>query len=521
MVAAPASVDPRVYALAVRRAVRTLKTRDQIIAAESDWRAWLTTVFPGHVDRGFAPYHEEFWEWVWSIRPGERIRPFVAVWPRGSGKSTSVELTCAALAARRARSYALLISETQDQADDHVQNVAGLLESTAFSVAYPEVASRKVGRYGNVRGWRRNRLRTGSGFTIDAIGLDTAARGAKIEEDRPDLLIADDLDGKLDSAATTAKKITTLTHTLLPAGSDAPAVLAVQNKVIPDGIFARLAGGRADFLADRIVSGPYPALRNLAYEQRDGRAVLVAGEPTWAAMDLRACQAKVDEIGLTAFLAECQHEVEAPAGGMFNHLEFRHCRHDEVPDLVRIVVWVDPAVTDKDQSDAFGIQADGLAPNGDIYRLFSWEDRTSPRDALRRAIRKAVELKAEAVGVETDQGGDTWQDSYELAAQELVDAGEITAAEVPAFREAKAGAGHGPKVHRASQMLIDYERGRFVHVLGTHGVLEKALKRFPLTKPLDLVDGGVWSWLDLTDQLEDAPVPAVFAQAASSVRWTR
>ncbi len=30
---------------------------------------------------------------------------------------------------------------------------------------------------------------------------------------------------------------------------------------------------------------------------------------------------------------------------MFNHLTFRHCRWDEVPELIRTTVWVDPAVT--------------------------------------------------------------------------------------------------------------------------------------------------------------------------------
>lgn len=468
-----------------------------LVPPDAGWREWLTTLFPGYVNRGFAPFHEAFWDWVWAIERGKRMRPFVGIWPRGAGKSTSVELAIAALAARERRSYAIYVGETQEQADDHVANVAGLLESTTFGEAYPAAASRMMNKYGNSRGWRRNRLRTASGFTLDAIGLDTAARGAKLDEDRPDLIVFDDIDGKLDTSATTQKKITTLTHTLLPAASDAPAVLAVQNLIIPDGIFARLADGRADFMADRIVSGPHPALKNMTWETRDGRVVLTGGEPTWAAMDLAVCQAQIDEMGLTAFLAEKQHDVDAVGGGMFDHLDYRHCQPDEVPDLVRVAVWVDPAVTDTDESDSHGIQADGIAENGDIYRLFSWEQRTSPRDALRRAILKAVELGATEVGVETDQGGDTWRDTFTTAARGLVDDGLIREDQIPTFRSDKAGAGHGPKVHRASQMLADYERGRIVHVVGTHTVLERALRRFPKTKPFDLVDAAYWSWVDL------------------------
>jgi phage terminase large subunit-like protein len=68
---------------------------------------------------------------------------------------------------------------------------------------------------------------------------------------------------------------------------------------------------------------------------------------------------------------------------------------------------------------------------------------------------------------------------------------------MPRFKSAKAGAGHGSKTHRASQMLADYERGRIVHVTGTHRTLERALKRFPVKKPYDLVDASYWAWQDL------------------------
>lgn len=458
---------------------------------------WLSALFPGYVTRGFAPYHLAFWDWVIALRPGVRARPFIGIWPRGYAKSTSAELAVAMIAGEETRRYALYICETQEQADDHIQNIAGMLESRRFAAVYPRAASRRVSKYGTSRGWRRNRLRTASGFTIDAIGLDTAARGVKLDEDRPDLLILDDLDGKFDTAATTEKKLGTLTHTLLPATSDGPAVLAIQNLVIPDGIFARLSDGRAEFLADRILSGPYRAVEDLETEEREGRTVVTGGRSTWPAITLETVQAEIDAMGITAYRAEKQHVVEAPPGGMFDHLTFLRCAWEELPDLTRVVVWVDPAVTDKDSSDAHGIQADGLGEDGRIYRLWSWEDRTSPKDSLRRATLKAIELRAEAVGVETDQGGDTWETTYEKVIDDLITEEVITREQAPAFRQEKAGAGHGPKVHRAGQMLADYERAQVVHVEGTHQILERALRRFPKTKPFDLVDACYWSWVDL------------------------
>lgn len=479
---------------------------------EDDWQRWLVTLFPDHLHAvpgivhpdTFAAHHTTLWEWVFGVEPGIRPAPFVAIWPRGGAKSTSAELACVAIAARGIRPYVLYISETQRQADDHVANIGTLLESSGVETYYPGLGERKVGKFGAAKAWRRNRLRTASGFTIDALGFDSASRGVKIEGDRPGLIVLDDIDDELDSVAITEKKIETLTKKFLPTGSSDAAVLAVQNLILPSGIFARLAGVSeypADFLYGRVVSGPHPALVDAAYEQGDdGKWRIVAGTPTWQGQNLAACQQFVDTFGLTAFRSECQHEVDAPDGGMFSHLVYRHCTWDAVPDLVRVVVWVDPAVTSTDQSDAHGIQVDGIAADRTIYRLWSWEARTTPLDAMARAIRKAVEHKAQHVGVETDQGGDTWRSVYAEAARSL---GIVNP---PPFRYEKAGAGHGPKAHRASQMLAGYERGQIIHVIGTHVVLERALRRFPKTKPFDLVDAAFWAWHDLSPPRQSGTV---------------
>lgn len=472
--------------------------RAKAIPVADDWQGWLADVFSAYVRPPFATYHADYWQWLWSIEPNVSASPFVAVWPRGFGKSTSVEVGVAMAAARRTRRYALYVCATQEQADTHVQNIATLLESPAFAKHFPATARRKIGKYGNSQGWRRNRLRTESGFTIDAIGLDTAARGAKVDEDRPDLIIFDDIDEVLDSPATVEKKITTITKSLLPARADHAAVLVAQNLIHEDGIVARLVDGRADFLADRTVSGPHPAITNMVTEVVDGKTVITGGESTWPAKTLADLQQTLNDMGITAFLSELQHEVDKIEGGIFGHVVFKSCRWDEVPPLDDTQVWVDPAVTDADKSDSHGIQADGRARNGDIYRLFSWESRTSPEDSIRRAILKAIELKASCVGVETDQGGDTWRTTFRYVWEQLVKEGLIpTDHPEIQFREAKAGSGHGPKAHRASQMLADYERATIIHVIGTHQTLEKALRRYLLRKPFDLVDAAFWSWYHL------------------------
>jgi len=474
--------------------------------AEASWGVWLHELFPDYVSADFAPHQAEFWDWGWEIQPKVRPRPFIAVWARGGAKSTSAELLTVAIGAKQKRRYAWYVSETQDQADNHVDTIATMLESSKIGSYYSDLATRLVGKYGNSRGWRRNRLRTAGDFTIDAMGLDTASRGSKIGDARPDLIILDDLDGKLDTPEETDRKIEILTTSLLPAGSNDLAILGVQNLIIPHGIFARLVDGTAGFLMDAIISGPHPAVRNLAYEQTPSGFMITAGEATWKGQPLAVCEYQLRDWGPTAFLKEAQHEVETPPGGMFNNITYQHCDWIDVPwgQIVRTSIWVDPAVTSTDQSDSMGIQADALSEDGKIYRLWSWEQRASPAEALRRAILKAIEFKCDFVGVETDQGGDTWESVYHLAIA-LLEEEEILEPNTfrPAFTWAKAGAGHGSKVHRASQMLTDYERNVFIHVRGTHQILERALNRFPKTKPLDLVDAAYWCWYDLAESTAD------------------
>lgn len=517
----PADLD--VYLEAIDRATSAEDVRGiQMLLEEElaqDWTAWLRYLFPGYVTHGFGGHHELFWRWVWAIEAGRGADPFVAIWPRGGAKSTSGELGVTAVGARGRRRYVLYVSETQDQADDHVGNIASMLESTRLAELYPAMGERLIGKFGNYKGWRRNRIRTATGFTVDAIGLDTAARGVKLEENRPDLIVLDDLDGALDSPGVIDRKVTGLTRTLLPARAEHAAVLAVQNLVSRNGIFGKLAGVAeepADFLALRTLSGPIPAIEGLVLDKReDGSALITAGTPTWEGQDIAICQAEMDTDGATAFLIECQHEVTLRGGGMFDHLEFHHCELGEVPELVTITVWVDPAVTDTDRSDSMGIQADGIAADGTIYRLRSWEQRSSPETALGLAISWAYELGAVNVGVETDQGGDTWRSVFAAAlASILTERPELAGKPKPMFASEKAGAGQGPKTERASRMLADYERPgrRIVHVIGSHSILEQALNRFPRTKPYDLVDAAFWSWHYLRRMSQPAGTSAATTQ---------
>ena len=499
--------------MARRQATVSERTR-----IEETYGLWLGTIFGDYITGpagqpiSFAPHHHDFWRWVWAIDQLDKPQPFVGVWPRGGAKSTSVEMATVALGGRRRRRYVWYVSEIQPQADDHVGNIASMLESAEVATFYPDLAERSVGKYGSSRGWRRNRLRTRAGFTVDALGLDTAVRGVKLEDDRPDLIVFDDVDDGDDTVGTVEKKLSRIRTKILPAGSTNLGVIFIQNLIHPGSIACGLVGygdtaPEVDMLVDRIVSGPIPAIRDVEYEWDAGYKI-VGGQAVWDGQDLAACQAAIDTWGYTAFESEAQHKIRARKGEMFSHLDFETMRISEidVPTLKRKVCWVDPAITETDKSDSHAIQIDGLGTDGKIYRLYSWEQRTTPLKALKKAIRLCIEYDIGAVGVETDQGGLTWESVFRearaLIVTQLLQAdlkGAADRAQRVGFKGEKAGRMKHSKIERAARMLVDYEADNIRHVEGTHPALDDALFRFPRTAPLDLVDAAFWSWWDLRE----------------------
>lgn len=392
---------------------------DQPLDPPKHWRVWLEALFPNYVRAGFAKRHVEFWEWLWAIRRDSAPQPFVGIWPRGGAKSTSAELGAISLGLRGHRRYAVYVRGTQDRADDSVQNIGAMLESTAVQRYYPDHAQRLVGKHGNPKGWRRNRLRTAGGLTIDALGLDVASRGVKVDDQRPDLIIFDDVDERHDSPKLTEKKLTTIRESILPACTPNAVVIAIQNLIIPHGVFAKLVDGSAGFLSRRIMSGPEPAIVDLKTERvadpETGalRAVIKSGAPTWKGQDLVACQQLLDLIGLSAFDRECQHNVQEREGALWTRDVLNKTRVDRAPRLKRVVVGVDPS----GGGEEIGIIAGGLGYDGHGYLI---ADRTvkgalGPLFWGKTATGLYRDVNADRLVAEANFGGDMVKSNIHVA----------------------------------------------------------------------------------------------------------
>lgn len=353
---------------------RTRPSREYLEEQPTDWLSYYLR--PYYCDAtgrpvAMAPHHAEFWQWAWQIergRPpviaGKEREGIVSVWSREGAKSTSAEAAVTSLAARRKRKYALYVCSQQTQADDHVQNIGDMMTGVRIAEDYPLLADRAVGAYGP-RSWRRSRLQSAIGFTVDALGLDTAMRGVKLGRERPDLIILDDIDDVTDSAYLTGQKRLRITRSLLPAGSGDTMVIAIQNLILRGGIFDRLVHGTAGFLQNAIVQGPIPALRDCVIEKVDGKDRITRGAPTWPqGQSVAVCQAYIDRYGEEAFRAECQHEVLLLSGlvhGKFSPGVHRWREELSYPRFTRMVGALDFGSEGETANESAGLVAGVLA----------------------------------------------------------------------------------------------------------------------------------------------------------------
>lgn len=502
------AADRRLVALRAEDLPEEIATAALVEAPPADTVEWLQAMFPRTFATGFSPYHMEFWRWVGSIVPGLRPRPFVGIWPRGRGKTTSAEAASVLLGAEGRRRYAVYVRASQDQSDKNVENIASLLGSDEIARRYPELAARAVSKYGASKGWRRNRLRTASGFTVDGVGLDKAVRGLKVEDQRPDLIILDDLDDPKDTDRATRRKIETVTKSILPLAAPGVAVLAIQNMIIPDGIFGRLADRRADFLADRIVSGPWKDVEELEYERveaPDGRVhwVITHGTPTWPELGLSQSQADLNSFGPRAYEEEMQHQLGDREGALLKSGDIQHLgRPIDLDAVVKTAVAIDPS--GGGATGTCGIVGGSRIVHkgrarGVVRADVSQPASRGPSHWADTAIDLFIELDADAILAEVNFGGDMVKNTIQVAVaarnakarEEDPEAPELV---VPIVI-VRASRG---KRQRAEPVATLYETGEVVHEIELPQ-LEREWTRWVPGDPdsPNRVDAAVWlmTWL--------------------------
>jgi len=169
-------------------------------------------------------------------------------------------------------------------------------------------------------------------------------------------------------------------------------------------------------------------------------------------------------------------------------------RVDAAPDMARLVVAIDPAVTAKEDSDETGIVVVGLGADGHGYVLDDLSCRMSPDGWGQRAVTAYHQRKADRVIAEVNQGGD------------LVEHLIRTVDPKVAYDSVRATRG---KRTRAEPIAALYEQGK-VHHVGAFTELEDQMAAMVpegSDEGDDRVDALVWA---LTYLMLGKPEPQKF-----------
>lgn len=192
-------------------------------------------------------------------------------------------------------------------------------------------------------------------------------------------------------------------------------------------------------------------------------------------------------LGRQELYAELLDDVE---GALWTAAQIDSLRVAEAPELVRVVVAIDPAVTSGEDADETGIVAAGLAADGHVYVLDDRSRRDTPDGWMRTAIGLYEERQADRLVAETNNGGDLIEAMVRTQAGNRI-----------AYRKVTASRG---KRTRAEPVAALYEQGRVHHVGGLPLLEDQMCSWTPEsgTSP-DRLDALVWAVTDLA--LDDQP----------------
>lgn len=178
--------------------------------------------------------------------------------------------------------------------------------------------------------------------------------------------------------------------------------------------------------------------------------------------------------------------LEDVPGALWQRSMLDDKRVTEAPDLSRVVVAIDPAMTSGENADETGIVVAGKGADGDWYVLADYSCRLTPDGWAHRAITAYTDHRADRIVAEVNNGGELVEHTLRTIAPDIP------------YKALHASRG---KRVRAEPIAALYEQGR-VHHAGLFSALEDQMCTFTPDDTIgspDRVDALVWALTELLD----------------------
>lgn len=265
------------------------------------------------------------WSCLHRIKRGEDVANKdlvrLLILGRGLGKSSLLEAARVMRGAILNKGYSLIISETDDQAQEHLGNCRILIEhpDSLLTQYYPDmaIADNADALKGMPTADRKEMFICRNGFIVRGKGLSAKMRGLRVGIFRPDDILLDDVDDVNDSFAVSANKLNLITASILPVQARENVTVDVgQNLISEHSVVNQIFSGKSDALADRTVIGVANAFTKLDIESaidttgKMRHVIQPTSTPSWHGFSIIRAQKFLDNSGLSTFLAEYQNEFD-------------------------------------------------------------------------------------------------------------------------------------------------------------------------------------------------------------------
>jgi len=449
--------------------------------------------------------------------------------PRNGGKSTWLFLILPMWGAAHGHiRFVAAFADSAGQAEEHLQTFKDELDTNeALAKDFPELCTPLVGKRKNTAiAQSRDQIRQANGFAFVAKGADSKTLGLKINKQRPDLILFDDIEpGEANYSENEAlKRKGTVLNAILPmniyarvcfAGTTTmPMSIIDQMRMVEekqreylfegaefpghfDDVHKANKSGTKEINSNSPISTPNSNTENLKNSEPDFYEALDP-ELRWVIDE----NIRVHYFPVILKDGDTERSLWPEFWSMEYLNSIRHTRSFAMnlmnrPVSLDAAYWqdadirigepaggygntllvVDPAVTTKKRSDYTGIavvsrglDAEGK-PDGRLYVRYAEQHKVSPGPELRELVTGLCGLYgASVVYVESNQGGDVWKSVFDG---------------IPAKLRLERAT--ESKELRATHTLDFYQKGRVFHT-GFFDTLQTQMFAFPKVTHDDVVD---------------------------------
>lgn len=446
-----------------------------------------------------SAFHAELFRhaftWTRSYAPRECRTAWVA--PRSSGKSTLGFLVLPLWAlAHGHRKFIAAFADSGPQAQQHLATLKRELDTNALlRNDFPDLVQPAMRERGTTVADRQDTYLARSGVAFMAKGIDSSTLGAKIGNQRPDLLLFDDIepDESNYSVYQKGKRLSTVIDAVFPMNLSAAVMFlgttTMAGSIIHDLVRQVTDSSPPEWPSEERVDVRYflPILT-----REDGSEVSLWPQ-RWSLEFLQSIR------GTRSYLKNFLNQPAGVEGGYWTAEDFTY---GQLPAVTRTLLSLDPSTTTGTRSDPAGIAVVGFAPPpkkhspAKLAELLAAAPSVAARrelvasyetgrcvvrmattvrlvgDSLRshllRTLAKYPEVRL--ILVESNQGGEHWHSIlHDMPVKVVIFANTV------------------PKEVRAADLLHHYQMGRVTHD-GRLVEAEGEMEEFPHGTHDDLVD---------------------------------